>query len=290
LVAVSGLVLGVIGCAAASNAELLTYAQDARTKGLKQYEAHDYENAAGSFRSASRQDPRDYKSFYYLGASYDQLGSHQQAAQSYQASLKVMAVTLEGRADKAFRAKTIDGLAIAVAKGTNRAANVAVPLPGKRPAEDAWLRAKVYRYSGDADAALEQYTQAALQDPSDFYIAKDHALYLSELGQAQAADVELRRAYRLNSRDPDITMALARLGTPAGPGLKERKELAKPPLPQGPLPELQIPPFGGSAGVRPASPAPAPAPVPSHAPAPPPAPREVSAPAPGSSTVQAPRD
>jgi Flp pilus assembly protein TadD len=282
------------GCAAASNAELLTYSQQARTKGLKQFEAGDYQASAGSFRSATRQDPRDYKSFYYLGASYDQIGSHQQAAQAFQAGLKVMDVTLEGRSDKAFRAKMIDGLAIAFAKGTDRTASVTMPQPGKRPAEDAWLKAKVYRHTGDADAAIEAYTQASLQDPNDFYIAKDFGLYLTELGQRQQADAQLRRAYRLNSQDKEITQALARVGTPIGPGLKQRNELAKTPIPRGPLPELQIPPFGGDAGGTGASPAAAPAPSGAPAPAPTAAPapaaRETYAPAPGSSTVEAPRD
>lgn len=270
---VFGLVAGVVGAAVgcSSTSNMLTYAQESRQKGLRQYQAADYENAAGSFRSATRQDPRDYKSFYYLGASYDQMGSHQQAAQAYQSSLKVMDVTLEGKSDKAFRAKTIDGLGISLAKGHDRATEVAMPSPGKRPAEDAWLRAKVSRYMGDADAAMEAYTQAALQAPDDFYIAKDHALYLAELGQTQAADVQLRRAYRMNSQDPEIIAALRGLGTVPGPALKEQKELARTPIPQGPLPELKVPRFTPGGTARPA-------------------PSSIPEPAPTTPTVQAPRD
>ena len=260
LVTLGGLALTVVGGCAAGTSNFLTYAQDAREKGLKQFAAADYENAAGSFRGAARQDPRDYKSFYYLGACYDKIGSHQQAAQAYEASLKVMDVTLEGQADKAFRAKTIDGLAISTAKGEDRTAQIAMPQPGKRPAEDAWLRGKVNRYTGDHDAAVEAYTAAALQDPNDFYIAKDYALYLEELGQTQSADVQLRRAYRMNSKDPEIIAALRRVGTVPGPALKEHKELAQPPVPQGPL-ELKMPKFGqGNAQPGPAS-EPAPTPV-----------------------------
>src|SRR5438045_1969344 len=86
LFALGGLMLvGVVGCAGGAS-DMLTFAQDARQKGLKQFKAGDYEGASGSFRSATRQDPRDYKSFYYLGACYDKTGSYQQAAQSYQAS------------------------------------------------------------------------------------------------------------------------------------------------------------------------------------------------------------
>jgi Flp pilus assembly protein TadD len=238
----SALVLAGTGC---STSNLLTYAQESRNKGLRQFQAGDYNGAAGSFRSASRQDPRDYKSFYYMGASYDQLGSHQQAAQAYQSSLKVMDVTLEGKADKAFRAKTIDGLAISIAKGQDRTAHLALPQPGARPAEDAWLRAKVARYTGDADAALEAYNEAALQDPNDFYIAKDHALYLTDLGQNDAATIQLRRAYRLNSKDQEVAAALTRVGTVPGPALKSKEQLAQPPIPRGPLPEWELPKIGG---------------------------------------------
>lgn len=238
------LVFGMTGCVAGGS-DLLTYAHEARQKGIKQFNASDYENAAGSFRSATRQDPRDYKSFYFLGASYDALGSYQQAAQSYQASLKVMDVTLEGKSDKEYRARTIDGLAITIAKGQDRTASIDMPQPGKRPAEDAWLRAKINRYTGDADAALEAYTQASLQDPNDFYIAKDHALYLEALGQTDAADAQLRRAYRMNSKDPEIIAALRRVGTVPGPALKEQRELARTPIPRGPIPELKMPKFGG---------------------------------------------
>lgn len=248
-----------IGCAGTSTSDLITYSRESREEGIKQFKAGDYQNAAGSFRSATRQDPRDYKSFYYLGAAYDQLGSHQQAAQSYQSSLKVMDVTLEGKQDKAWRAKTIDGLAIAVAKGENRTASIAMPQPGKKPSEDAWLAAKVHRYTGDADAAIEAYNQASLQDPNDFYIAKDYALYLGELGQTQQADVQLRRAYKMNPQDTEIAEALRKVGTVPGPALKDERQLAKPPIPQGPI---EMPKFGtgsrapseASDGVAPTSP------------------------------------
>jgi len=260
--------LAQVGCSGTSN--LLTYAQDAREKGIQQYRAREYENAAGSFRSATRQDPRDYKSFYFLGACYDAVGSHQQAAQAYQSSLKVMDLTLEGRKDTEFRARAIDGLGISLAKGQDRAAEIAMPQPGKRPAEDAWLRAKVQRYGGDADAAVQSYTEAALHDPGDFQVAKDYGLYLEELGQTRQADIQLRRAYRLNSKDEQVAAALRRVGTIPGPALKERDELARPAIPRGPLPELKMPRSrGGGSGQAAAPPQPT---------------------APESPTVQAPRD
>lgn len=237
-----------VGCAAGTS-NLLTFAEQSRKKGLQQFAAGDYENAAGSFRSATIQDPRDYKSFYFLGASYDKLNNHQQASQAFLSSLKVMDVTLEGKKDTAFRAKAIDGLAISTAKGQDRAVQIAMPQPGKNPAEDAWLRAKILRYTGDADAAIESYNIAALQAPNDFYITKDYGLYLESLGQNQTAAVPLRKAYRMDASDQEIAAALRRIGMVPGPALKERQELAKPPIPEGPIPpvnEWKMPKFGSS--------------------------------------------
>jgi Tfp pilus assembly protein PilF len=267
LLMLGGLAAGSgIGCAAGTS-NLLTFAEQSRKKGLQQYAAGDYENAAGSFRSATTQDPRDYKSFYYLGASYDKMNNHQQASQAYLSSLKVMDVTLEGKKDTAFRAKSIDGLAISTAKGQDRAVEIAMPQPGKNPAEDAWLRAKIHRYTGDADAAIEAYNIAALQAPNDFYITKDYGLYLETLGQNETAGVQLRKAYRMDSSDQEIALALRRIGMVPGPALKERQELAKPPIPEGPIPpvnEWKMPKFGNSGQATP--------------------------PAQGAATVQAPRD
>ena len=46
------------------------------------------------------------------------------------------------------------------------------------------------------------------------------------------------------------------------PALKEQKELAQPPVPQGPIPELKVPTFGkGNAQPAPSSAEPAPTPV-----------------------------
>ena len=266
-VVVGGTALAAVGCTGTSS--MLTYATDAREKGLKQYKAHEYENAAGSFRSATRQDPRDYKSFYFLGECYRAMGSNQQAAQAFQSSLRVMDLTLEGRQDKPFRAQAIQGFGAALAQGHDKTVEIAMPQPGKRPAEDAWLRATVFRHSGDADAAAEAYTAAALQAPNDFYIAKDFGLYLEELGQTRQADIYLRRAYQLNSTDEQVANALRRTGTVPGPGLKDKDALARPPVPQGPLPELKMPRIGTGRQAS-APPAPPAAPV--------------------GSTVQAPRD
>jgi hypothetical protein len=77
----------------------------------------------------------------------------------------------------------------------------------------------------------------------------------------------------MNPGDQEIASALSRLGTVPGPALKEQNELAKPPIPRGPIPPLKMPSFGSGGGSRqPASPQ---ASIPAPAPEP---------------TVQAPRD
>ena len=55
-------------------------------------------------------------------------------------------------------------------------------------AELYWLLAKIYRNRGDADLALDAYNRAALIEPKNFYIQKDHGLYLEQLGQAKRAE------------------------------------------------------------------------------------------------------
>ena len=67
---------GLAGCA---SSDVVTFSKDARREGIAKYEAGQYGDASGSFRNATRQNPRDYRSHYYLGACYEQMGQHQQA-------------------------------------------------------------------------------------------------------------------------------------------------------------------------------------------------------------------
>src|SRR5256885_1995975 len=108
--ATSLLVTGV-GCA-----DSLTYAKDARRDGMALYNEGNYTEAVGAFANATRQDPRDYKSYYYLGASYQAQHQYQQATSAYRSCLDVMPMTLDGKNDTQFRYRTIDALATAMAK------------------------------------------------------------------------------------------------------------------------------------------------------------------------------
>src|SRR3954465_8777578 len=87
--AVAALALSMTGCA-----DMITYAQETREKGIKAYDAGDYALAAGTFRSALKQDPRDYLSDYYLGLSSLQLKNYSQALVSFRSCIDNQNLTL----------------------------------------------------------------------------------------------------------------------------------------------------------------------------------------------------
>jgi tetratricopeptide (TPR) repeat protein len=205
------------------------------------YGAADYGDAAGAFKNAIRQNPADYHSHYYLASCYAKSNSYHQAIQQYQTCLAVMEHSLEGKYDTPFRMKALDGLAQAYAKTDDQSAQmVATTHPGSREAEDFFLQAKVNRYRGDADGAVEGYGQACLLDNQNFDYTKEYGLYLEQLGQPEAADPQLRRAYVMNTKDEDVQAALRRIGVVPGPSLKPESQLAKPIIPEGPIPKYDI--------------------------------------------------
>jgi tetratricopeptide (TPR) repeat protein len=111
----SALAMSLAGCA-----DVVTYAKDSQDRGVKLYNDGNYADAAGAFRNATRQDPRDYKSHFYLGQSYEQLHQYQQAIQAYRSTLDVMNVSLEGTEDKPFRSKVIETYARCISKSDQR--------------------------------------------------------------------------------------------------------------------------------------------------------------------------
>jgi Tfp pilus assembly protein PilF len=261
----------LVGCA-----DVVTTSKDNNDRAMALYNEGNYSDAAGAFRYAIRQNPRSYQSYYMMGNCYEQLGQHQQAIQVYRTSLDVQKVTLEGQYDTPQRVKTITALANAIAKSDTRDtetnATVAKARSAQNP-EDYLLLAKIYEYRGDADSAIESYDHAVLLAPQNFDVQKEYGLYLERLGQAQRAEAPLRRAYALNASDLQVNEALRRLGIVPGPSLKRQSELNKPPLPKGPIPEVDWAQSGGNnkSGTS--------TPTPSRTAPPPPAP-----------TAQAPRD
>ena len=242
----------------------VTNTKAVRNTGIAQYNAGEYTEAAGTFKNATRQDPRDYQSFCYLGDCYQQMGQQQQAIQAYKTSLATATRTLQGREDAAFKARTLGGLAGAIAKaGEVEISTAEQNARSGSSAENWFLIAKVYRSIGDADLALDAYNRASLLGPKDFFIQKDYGLYLEQVGQMQPAEKTLRKAYSLNAKDADVVAALRRIGVVPGPSLYDQNALAKPAVPKGPIPPAREWQLGqkktGTAGTAsPTIPAPAP--------------------------------
>lgn len=236
---VMALCLGAAGC----GQEIINRAPSQRADGIRAYEEGNYADAAGSFRQAIRSDPRDYKSQFYLGQSYENLRQYQQAIQAYKAALDTMQTTLEGQEDKEFRYRIMDGLASAIAKSDDRHLETDLleqQATGKQAAEGHLQLAKIYRQTGDADSAMDSYNRALLLDPENSHIAKEYGLYLDQLNQQDRAELFLRKAYQLNPSDTEVAAALRRMGIVPGPSLKNEEQLAQPPLPKGPLPEVNL--------------------------------------------------
>jgi Tfp pilus assembly protein PilF len=254
----------------------VTNTKAVRDMGIRQYNAGEYSEAAGTFRNATRQDPRDYQSYSYMGDCYQQMGQSQQAIQVYKTSLDTAQRTLQGRDDPAFRARTLEGLAGAIAKSGEVEIDAAQQAAQSGSNPEAWfLMAKVHRNLGDADSALDAFNRAALLGPKDFYVAKDYGLYLEQIGQTQPAEKQLRKAYSLNAKDADVVAALRRIGVVPGPSLYDANALAKPAVPKGPIPPAREWQFGQKKTNGAAAPVST----------------EITAPAPlQTETVQAPRD
>jgi len=246
-----GLLIGAMGCA-----DVMTYSRDSHRQGMKLYQQGNYADAAGAFRNSVRQNPRNYQGYYYLGASYEQLGQHQQAIASYRTARQTIGLTIEGREDRAFRHKILDSLASAIARSDQRdiETNAVQREAQEKQSGESWLLlAKVYAYRGDADSAIDAYNRAALLEPHNFEIAKEYGLYLERVGQRQRAEQPLRRAYSLNPQDDQVNQALRRIGVVPGPAIKDEDQLARPLIPKGPIPPVRLPGFGGEGSSQPPS-------------------------------------
>ncbi len=245
---------GVLGLAlTAGCADMMVNTRVARNTGIQQYQDGQYAEAAATFRNTLRANPADYGCHYFLGASLAKLGSYEQAIEQYKTTLEIMNVDLVGRDDYVFRMQALNSLADAVVASKDHDLQ-SITLKGSPPYENQFLLAKIDRGSGDADAALDAYAQAALLAPKDFDIAKEYGLYLLQLSQNQRATTELRRAYALNSKDTQVAAALRRVGVVPGPSLKDQNDLTKPVVPVGPIPEVElaVPAASGQESPRPA--------------------------------------
>jgi Tfp pilus assembly protein PilF len=238
------LLLVLVGCA---GQEIISTNKQHREEGIEQFNQQNYADAAGSFRSAARQDPRDYRSLFYLAASYERMGQFHQSIEAYKSSLDAQPRTLAGQEDEAGRLRTMDAMASLIARTDTRDAELNLIEQRAKSAQDPqelFLLAKIYRFKGDADSAVDSYNRAALKTPKDFSLVKEYAIYLGQL-KDQRAEKMLRKAYAMRTTDDEIAAALRSLGVVPGPALKDEKDLVAPPLPKGPIPPVTEMHFGG---------------------------------------------
>ena len=246
----------VLPLASAGCADVMASSAGDRNKGIQLYNEGNYADAAGAFHSAIKVTPGDYRSHYYLGRSYDSMKAHQQAISSYRTALGLSKVAYETPEQREFQWKIYDGLAAALASSPAGESEI-VELQQKQPssAEDQLILAKIHRLRGDVDSAVDAYNHSTTLDPNSLGVAKEYGLYLLQLNQADQARAQLKRAYVLNRRaarpeDQEVVAALRGVGVIPGPSLGEERDLVQPPLPPGPLPEVdvtKINPFGGGA-------------------------------------------
>ena len=123
----------------------------------------------------------------------------------------------------------MDNLAQCIAKsGTaNDEETVVEGKNGGHPSVDAlWFLAKIQRYAGQADEAIDTYTRASLKDTSRFDIAKEAGLYELGLKQNGRAAQMLKKAYAVNPDDEQVNDALRQLGVVVGPSLRDPSTLS----------------------------------------------------------------
>lgn len=231
--------LGVVG----GCADIVTYSKDSRREGIELYNRQAYTDAAGAFRNAVRQNPRDYRSYYYLGASHEQLGQYQQALAAYKTSYQVIDTTMEGKQDPEFRYRVLNGWASAVARGDTTEVelnSIEQRAQTRGNTDDSYLLARIYTLRNDPDSAIQAYERAVTIDPNNFHYVREAGLYFESINQQQRAIPLLRRAYSMDNSDQQVVAALRRMGVVPGPSLKDESQLARPPVPKGPIPEIPL--------------------------------------------------
>ena len=196
-------------------ADVITYAHKSHGQGIDLYNEGAYGDAAGAFRNAIKQDPRQYESHYYLALCYDQTGQHHMAFSQYRTALDVMDRSLAGKVDHETRPKIINSYAESIVRhdtGDVELTTLTQKAESSRRAQEWIVLAKVYRIRGDADMAVDSYRRAAHWDAQDFAVRKEFGLYLLELAQAKDAEYYLRQAYRINATDEQVNTGLRQLG------------------------------------------------------------------------------
>jgi cytochrome c-type biogenesis protein CcmH/NrfG len=244
------------GCGMDSQ-NVLTWSQDAKREGIKQYGDGRYAEAAGAFRNAIRQNPLDPDSEYWLGLCYERTQSWHAAIDAYKTCLQLMPPPGTVHYSLRMHDSAFDRVAHLIASNdsTGSETDLLVQTAAQsHSSEDFRLLGRVYRFRGDADNALENYRRAVQIEPENFAAQRELGLYLEQLTQNQEAGQVLRDAYRLNQTDERVNDALRQIGMEPGPGLLARRQPPARQMTMPPLPSVDpgLPtPAANSAGPSP---------------------------------------
>jgi Tfp pilus assembly protein PilF len=209
------LALSLGACALSGCAEPLTYSKDFQRNGITQYNSGDYLDAAGSFKASARQDPTNYQTQYYLGRCYEQVGDDESAIEAYRLCLKLRPQMPAGRADVAMRERVLSRVSALIARSQSAETelnSLQAEAAASKSVEDYRIVARVFALRGDADSAIDSYRKGLECEDDNFILTKEFGLYLVKINQTTAAADILRKAWNLDSSDPQVAMALRGLG------------------------------------------------------------------------------
>jgi Tfp pilus assembly protein PilF len=213
---ITGLVvIGAFAGLLAGCADTLTYSQDFKHNGLRQYNRGEYIDAAGSFKAAAKQDPTDYQTQYYIGLCEEKNGEPQSAVGAFRLCLKLRIQMPAGRADIAMREKVLAHLAPLIARGDfadPEINSIQQEAAAEHSSEDYRLLARIYALRGDADSAVTSYKSGLNFAPDDFALTKEYGFYLLKLNQTGEGTRMLKQAWQLDPTDKQVAMALRELG------------------------------------------------------------------------------
>ncbi|HTW94924.1 MAG TPA: tetratricopeptide repeat protein [Tepidisphaeraceae bacterium] len=198
----------LMGC----GTDMLTYSHDYQHEGLKEYNNGDYVDAIGAFTAASKQDPADYQTQYWLGQCYEQTGAYTHAVLSYRLCLTLIQQSPRGRMDVQTHTEAFDDLANLIGRNDNAEAEIdslTSEASTTKSAEDYHLLGRIFTIRGDPDSALDNYRHAIILDPDNFALNKEFGLYLLKMNQTQEAQQVLQHAHDLNPDDSEVNQSLA---------------------------------------------------------------------------------
>jgi tetratricopeptide (TPR) repeat protein len=209
------MLLSAGACLLAGCAQPLSYSQDFKREGIRQYNRGEYLDAAGSFKAAAKQNPADYQIQYDLGLAEEKNNEPQSAIEAYRLCLKLRPSTPAGRFDIPMREKVLNRLAPLIAHADPADPEINAlqrEAAADQSAEDYRLLARVFALRGDADSAVDSYRRGLSAASDDFLLAKEYGFYLLKLNQQAEGTRILKLAWQINSVDRQVNETLRDLG------------------------------------------------------------------------------